>query len=233
VYKFQVQGARDAPNEPADTWRGARLGPQEVVNLARETACELADFEGLGEQYFWLWFRKGAEAPAPDRSVDLLLAEAARLTAKIEGLAETVAERTAWAQTLDRRINELGAVVSGLRDELERSNKWAESLDQEVQSLRDAVERGQAEIERRTRWAQERDAHAAQLGAAVSDLQSELEERTRWARGLEADVEERTRWARGLEQELNGARSALARIQASLGYRIAARLGLIPRPEPD
>ncbi|MEZ5367331.1 MAG: hypothetical protein R2748_34575, partial [Bryobacterales bacterium] len=213
VFKFQAQGAEPEPGEALGTWLGAHLGAADAVLLARETGCEVLDFLGLGEQYFWLWFRKPETAPRHDRSSDLLLADLARREDSAQRLQTELRERTAWAQTLDQRVAELDRLVPRLQGELEAANAWARSLDAEANELRTAVDE-------RTAWAQERDRHAA-------ELTRELDERTRWAQSLEQERDERTAWARSLDAELEQARGQLASLHSSWLVRLGRRLGLV------
>jgi hypothetical protein len=222
VFKFQVQGAEPAPGDQLDTWRGAYLSPEDAVRIADQTGCGVVDFEGLGEQYFWLWFRKSDTQQTPDRSHDLLAAEAARRRTVARRIEEELRERTAWAQSLDARIQELDQAIVRLQQELETSNSWALGLDTENKSLR-------ALIEERTAWAQERDDRVRNLEDDIRRLQGELDERTVWARDLERQVEERTAWARRLEAELDQHRGWLAAIEQSFAYRLAVRLRLSPK----
>ncbi|MCB1019795.1 MAG: methyltransferase domain-containing protein [Bryobacterales bacterium] len=213
VFKFQAQGAEPEPGEELGTWLGAHLGAADAVRLARETGCEILDFDGLGEQYFWLWFRKPETAPLHDRSGDLLMADLERRGDKTQQLETELRERTAWAQALDRRVADLDSAVPHLQGELEAANAWARSLDAEASELRAAVDE-------RTAWAQERDRHAA-------ELTRELDERTRWAKSLERERDERTAWARSLDAELEQARARLAALDSSWLVRIGRKLGLI------
>ena len=232
VLNFQVQGADAGDAGAFDSWRGAPVSAADAVRLCRETGCELADFSGLGEQYFWLWFRKPGAVPGPDRCVELLLAEVERRREMIRGLEGLLAERTAWARSRDERVEQLDQRIVQLQQELEASNGWALRLNAQIEAFGAEVLRLQRESAERTAWARERDAHADELAVEIERLNRELEERTRWARGLEAELDERTRWAQRLHAELEALRVELAAIERAPAYRIGARLGVIPQRRP-
>ena len=77
----------------------------------------------------------------------------------------------------------------------------------------------------------------------IDDLEKENEDKISWAKRIEENytkqLKERTDWAQNLDRELNEsvkelalANKELAKVYASLAYRIGRRLGLAPPPRP-
>ena len=220
VFKFQVEGTDTS--DILDTWRGAYFGPDDAVRTAAQCGCKIIAFDGLGQQYFWIWLQKPGLSEPPDCSSDLLIAEVARQRANLQSLDAELRTRTKWAQSLNERIEQLERTIRELQHQLNTSNSWAQGLEVENRELRGVVDE-------RTAWAQERDDHSRTVVAELERLRNEFDDRTQWSLALERELDERTHWARRLEAELELHGQWLASIEKSFVYRIAARLRMIPR----
>ena len=66
LFKFQVQGSYRAAQAEHDTWLGATISGSDAIKMAENCGFRLFRYEGLGEQYFWLWYVKPtAEGGSP------------------------------------------------------------------------------------------------------------------------------------------------------------------------
>lgn len=87
LFKFQAQGDPRIEATPRDSWHGVRFSAMAAIRAARESDMVIERFEGVGEQYFWLWLRK-----SPGRPVALQPVEADLLEAEHEILNQRLAE---------------------------------------------------------------------------------------------------------------------------------------------
>ena len=74
LFKFQVMGGggartpktrlpfyrRSNQPDPNDTWQGAKFSEEAVLEMAKRCGFECRYRIGAQDQYFWLWFFKGA-----------------------------------------------------------------------------------------------------------------------------------------------------------------------------
>jgi SAM-dependent methyltransferase len=58
LFKFQVQGSCEMPEETEDTWLGVPFSDEDAVTMAEECGFEPRHRHGAGTQYFWLWYFK-------------------------------------------------------------------------------------------------------------------------------------------------------------------------------
>lgn len=58
LFKFQVQGSADVEMKPEDSWVGASFNESEAREMADRCGFEMRYQEGVGDQYYWLWFFK-------------------------------------------------------------------------------------------------------------------------------------------------------------------------------
>jgi len=65
LFKFQVQGCTDIPKNKLDTWIGYPISQREAVVLSEQSGFDIEREDGAGTQYYWLWFRKLADAKRP------------------------------------------------------------------------------------------------------------------------------------------------------------------------
>ena len=64
MFKFQVQGSMEPGirrRRRADTWLGVSISDLEAAGMAERSGFRMVACEGVGEQYFWLWFLKPPE----------------------------------------------------------------------------------------------------------------------------------------------------------------------------
>jgi SAM-dependent methyltransferase len=100
-----------------------------------------------------------------------------------------VAERTQWAQCLDREIESARQRIGDLGRELEERAGWAFRLDRELAELHH-------QLEERTAW-------AVRLDGELDELHQQWKERTAWAQRLDLELEEQAARIRYLDRELN------------------------------
>ncbi|MBI1746252.1 MAG: class I SAM-dependent methyltransferase [Acidobacteria bacterium] len=58
LFKFQVQGYTALTREQDDTWLGVPFSEKDAEEMAERCGFELRYRQGVGEQYFWLWYFK-------------------------------------------------------------------------------------------------------------------------------------------------------------------------------
>jgi SAM-dependent methyltransferase len=58
LFKFQVQGDATLLTSPEDTWLGVPFSDGDAVDMAEACGFEPRYRNGVGTQYFWLWFFK-------------------------------------------------------------------------------------------------------------------------------------------------------------------------------
>jgi ubiquinone/menaquinone biosynthesis C-methylase UbiE len=61
LFKFQVQGCKE-PGLQTDTWIGVGVSESDAAELARASGFEHRYSNGIGTQYYWLWFFKLPDA---------------------------------------------------------------------------------------------------------------------------------------------------------------------------
>lgn len=86
--------------------------------------------------------------------------------------------RTAWAQDLDRQLNQQGENYRKLAEELEARTKWALSLESELQEKTRWAIGLDADVRARTEWAQSLERQLTELGQKVKALEAERQART-------------------------------------------------------
>lgn len=116
LFKFQAQGDPRIEATPRDSWHGARLSAMEAIRAARESEMVIERFEGVGEQYFWLWMRKSPGRPQALQPVEADLLEAEH-------------------DVLNRRLAEFGKDLMDLR-------WWHSQAKPRLDGLREAMEAG-------------------------------------------------------------------------------------------
>jgi len=116
LFKFQAQGDPRIEATPRDSWHGARLSAMEAIRAARESEMVIERFEGVGEQYFWLWMRKSPGRPEALQPVEAELLEAEH-------------------DVLNRRLAEFGKDLMDLR-------WWHSQAKPRLDGLREAAEAG-------------------------------------------------------------------------------------------
>ena len=123
LFKFQVQGSYRAVQVEQDTWLGATISGSDAIKMAENCGFRLFRYEGLGEQYFWLWYVKPAaesdSPPEPQSEIELLQHRAERLDAELE-------IRSRMLEDLDLKFIEL-------ESELSDRTRWAKRLDTELE----------------------------------------------------------------------------------------------------
>jgi hypothetical protein len=117
--------------------------------------------------------------------------------AQASGLTRLVAERTEWAQRLNREIEAATRRIGELETGLSERTAWALSLE------RDAKER--------TEWAQRLDREVATLAERAAGLERDVAERTQWAQRLDRELEQKALDIERLEREVNERSLAHAR----------------------
>ena len=149
--------------------------------------------------------------------------ELARLQQAHRQLQTELQRSNAWAESLNREVEQRGARIVNLQDELQRSVAWAESLDRESSEravrivelqqefateqtrAREALDTLHVELESRTAWARERDAELAHCVDLLHTAEQTVEERTEWAQRVQAEADacaaklatyEASRWVR-------------------------------------
>jgi SAM-dependent methyltransferase len=95
-------------------------------------------------------------------------------------------------------------------------------VERERDEARAHVQRLEAEFKERSGWALQLDRELAERKEYIGKLQREFEERTQWA--LSLDQERAV-----LEQKIKDLESRLGAITHSRGYRLLAKLGLVPK----
>jgi SAM-dependent methyltransferase len=58
LFKFQVQGSPLAEADPEHSWVGVSFSEREAREMAKATGFEMRYHNGVGDQYYWLWFFK-------------------------------------------------------------------------------------------------------------------------------------------------------------------------------
>ena len=120
LFKFQVQGSYRAAQAEQDTWLGATISGSDAIKMAENRGFRLSRYEGLGEQYFWLWYVKptaeGGSPLEPQSEIELLQHRAERLDAELE--------------IKSRMLGDLGATME---HELDERTRWAKRLDAELE----------------------------------------------------------------------------------------------------
>ena len=123
LFKFQVQGSYWAH----DTWLGAPISGSDTVKMAENCGFRLLRYEGLGEQYFWLWYVKpAAEGGSPlerQSEIELLQQQPELLHAELELKSRMLEE-------LDARFIE---TTKKLEHEISERTRWAKRLDAELE----------------------------------------------------------------------------------------------------
>ena len=120
LFKFQVQGSYGAAQAEHDTWLGPPISGSEAIKMAENSGFRLSRYEGLGKQYFWLWYIKptaeGGSPLEPQSEIALLQHRAERLDAELE--------------IKSRMLEDLGATME---QELSDRTRWAKRLDAELE----------------------------------------------------------------------------------------------------
>ena len=127
LFKFQVQGSYRAAQAEHDTWLGATISGSDAIKMAENCGFRLFRYEGLGEQYFWLWYIKPtAEGGSPlerQSEIELLQQQAELLHAELELKSRMLGE-------LDAKFVE---TTKRLESELNERTRWAKRLDAELE----------------------------------------------------------------------------------------------------
>ena len=127
LFKFQVQGSYWAAQAEQDTWLGAPISGSAAIKMAENCGFRLLRYEGLGEQYFWLWYVKPtAEGGSPlgrQSEIELLRQQAELLHAELELNSRMLGE-------LDARFIE---TTKKLEHEISERTRWAKRLDAELE----------------------------------------------------------------------------------------------------
>jgi SAM-dependent methyltransferase len=61
LFKFQVQGNSTVQVKTEDSWVGVPYTEREAREMAARNGFEMRHHNGVGEQYYWLWFFKQRE----------------------------------------------------------------------------------------------------------------------------------------------------------------------------
>ena len=136
LFKFQVQGSYRAAQAEHDTWLGAPISGSDVIKMAENCGFRLLRYEGLGEQYFWLWYVKpAAEGGSPlerQSEIELLQQQAELLHAELELKSRMLGELDArfidTAQRFEHELNERTRWAKRLDAELEQAHKQLQVL---------------------------------------------------------------------------------------------------------
>ena len=136
LFKFQVQGSYRAAQAEHDTWLGAPISGSDAVKMAENCGFRLLRYEGLGEQYFWLWYVKpAAEGGSPlerQSEIKLLQQQAELLHAELELKSRMLGELDArfidTAQRFEHELNERTRWAKRLDAELERAHTQLQAL---------------------------------------------------------------------------------------------------------
>ena len=127
LFKFQVQGSYGAPQVEHDTWLGPPISGSEAIKMAENSGFRLSRYEGLGKQYFWLWYIKptaeGGSPLEPQSEIELLQHRAERLDAELEIKSRMLGE-------LDARFID---TAQRFEHELSERTRWAKRLDAELE----------------------------------------------------------------------------------------------------
>jgi SAM-dependent methyltransferase len=125
------------------------------------------------------------------------------------------AERTRWAQRLDREIALATHKIEDLHQELDRRTQWARQLD--------------GQMGERTAWAQRLDGEIEVAARKIKELQQELSRRAAWAHRLDRELRERTLAHRADLDRLAWATALDRRFHAPLDYafRLLRRWGML------
>ena len=58
LFKFQVQGSPDVAHELQNSWVGVSFTEADARQMAERCGFEMRHQNGIGDQYYWLWFFK-------------------------------------------------------------------------------------------------------------------------------------------------------------------------------
>ncbi|MBZ5633995.1 MAG: class I SAM-dependent methyltransferase [Acidobacteriia bacterium] len=58
LFKFQLQGVQWNRDRPPDTWHGISFSEDDSRRLCQETGFIFERSDGVGSNFYWLWFRK-------------------------------------------------------------------------------------------------------------------------------------------------------------------------------
>ncbi|MEO7653864.1 MAG: methyltransferase domain-containing protein [Bryobacteraceae bacterium] len=145
-----------------------------------------------------------------------------RVLAMLRCQARELEERTAWAEGLQRDLNDAGARVIALQEEIAAeqtaSRELAAAYEVKVLEL-------DRENSAKTEWALETE---ARLGKELDARGIELTRCVELLHQAEATLEERTRWAQKLDVESGDLRRQLDALRGSIWVRIGRRLGMSP-----
>ncbi len=122
LFKFQVQGSYRAAQAKEDTWLGATISGSDAIKMAENCGFRLLRYEGLGKQYFWLWYVK----PTAEGGSPLKRPEAELLKRQVELLHAELELKSRMLGDLDLTFIELGS-------ELSDRTRWAKRLDAELE----------------------------------------------------------------------------------------------------
>ena len=122
LFKFQVQGSYGDPRVKHDTWLGATISGSEAIKMAENSGFRLSRYEGVGKQYFWLWYIK----PAAEGDPPLKSSETESLQRRAESFHAELKLRSRMLGDLDLRFIEL-------ESELSDRTRWAKRLDAELE----------------------------------------------------------------------------------------------------
>ena len=132
LFKFQVQGSYRAAQAEHDTWLGVPISASDAVKMAKNCGFRMFQYEGLGGQYFWLWYIKPtAEGGTPlerQSEIELLQHRAELLHAELEIKSRMLGELDArFIDTAQRLEHELGD-RKRLEGELEQAHKQLQAI---------------------------------------------------------------------------------------------------------
>ena len=143
LFKFQVQGSYRAAQAEHDTWLGVPISASDAVKMAKNCGFRMFQYEGLGGQYFWLWYVKPTAEGGPPREgqseIELLLHQAELLHAELELNSRMLEElearfiETTKKLALEELHTELIETTQRLESELNDRTRWAKRLDAELE----------------------------------------------------------------------------------------------------
>jgi SAM-dependent methyltransferase len=166
--------------------------------------------------------RLDSEMAAKNKWLDTLRAEKRELVDALRSQTAEMEAKNAWAESLNRQLEETGVRVMQLQDELAGEQRAA------AETVAD-YERKVAELEQANRekveWAIETE---RRLGVELDQARQELAKCVALLDSAERTVEERSKWALSLDQRVQELEGQLGQVQASRWIRLGRVMGLGP-----
>ncbi len=154
--------------------------------------------------------------------------------AELEAERRTVVERSEWARSLERTLDQANSRIGALQSEHAQAVAWAQGLGGELESAGRRIEALQSEHTQAVAWAQTLGDQLESANDIVRRLQDEHQNTVDWARTLESDLQ-RTRdvvaerdmqlEARGAQLESQAALLRAAEAHAAMLEADVARVG--------